>query len=52
MVIALDTSQFEMSALKDLASLNMELMLTTLDTSHVEMSSSSVTVLARECGPS
>ena len=38
MSIALDTSQFEMSPLNDVAPLNMRHIVRTLDTSHFEMS--------------
>ena len=38
MVLTLDTSHFQISALKDFAFKNMECMLVTLDTSHLEMS--------------
>ena len=38
MLITLDTSHFEMSALKDLAFQNMDRIVVTLDTSHFERS--------------
>ena len=38
MLVTLDTSHFEMSPLKDVAPLNILLILVTLDMSHFEMS--------------